>query len=230
MGFQSISYQDLAGWWLGTGQLPDRPILFDFDHPDWTIYKVIHPIMFDYGFQGNLFINTSPMEKVENPYHMTWAQVDYLVNSGWHIGAHTHNHYDLDYLARIDPSGLSIREQLAKCDQLIEANLGIKPLDFAYTSTTWSRIAEVEVKKRYRFARLWIIGAHYNTDEGQIRFADLVGSAEDDAPDGGPPVSTRYITRRSDPYRLPSMELEYLIYEFDAFRGYLEGALVGLEA
>ena len=43
--------------------------------------------------------------------------------------------------------------------------------------------------------------------------------------DGGPPFAARYITKQSHPYRLPSMELEYLIYEYDAFRSYLLGAL-----
>ena len=43
--------------------------------------------------------------------------------------------------------------------------------------------------------------------------------------DGGPPFAARYITKDSLPYKLPSMEFEYLIYEYDAFKKYLEGAL-----
>jgi len=45
------------------------------------------------------------------------------------------------------------------------------------------------------------------------------------ATDGGPPLAARYITRESPPYRLPSMELQRLIYQPAAFRAYLEGAL-----
>jgi len=37
--------------------------------------------------------------------------------------------------------------------------------------------------------------------------------------DGGPPHSVRYITKDTDTHRLPSME-------YDAFRSYLEGALL----
>ena len=33
MGFESISYDDLAAWRDGVGKLPARPIMFDFDHP-----------------------------------------------------------------------------------------------------------------------------------------------------------------------------------------------------
>ena len=118
-----------------------------------------------------------------------------------------------------------IREQLEMCDEMLLAHLGIKPRDFAYTSTTWSQVAEDQVRKRYRFARLWIIGPHYNTDKGQVRYAELVGADGDDEIDGGPPYSVRYITERTDAFKLPSMELEHLIFEFDAFRRYLEGAL-----
>jgi hypothetical protein len=108
---------------------------------------------------------------------------------------------------------------------LIYDHLGIVPKEFADTGTTWSRIAEYQVKTRYRFGRLWIVSVHYHTDEHQIRYADLVGGPGDDEADGGPPHSARYITLLSDPYRLPSVDLEHLICEFDAYQEYLLGAL-----
>jgi peptidoglycan/xylan/chitin deacetylase (PgdA/CDA1 family) len=225
LGFQSISYQRLADWMNGSADLPERPIMFDFDHPDWSIGRVIWPIMQRFGYTGNLFIHTSPMEKGDSRYCMDWDEVRDLLQAGWHIGAHMHRHYNLDYLARKDPSGGLIREQLVTCDDLIYTHLGIVPRDFAYTGTTWSRIAEREVRQRYRSGRLWIVGTHYNTDQGKVRYADLVGIPGDDEADGGPPYAARYITADADPYRLPSMDLEYLIFELDAYRAYLQGAV-----
>ena len=84
-----------------------------------------------------------------------------------------------------------------------------------------------EVKKRYRFGRLWIVGTTYSADGDTIRYSELAGVSGDDEPDGGPPVAARYITLESNPYRLPSMELSRLIYDYDAYRRYLEGALAG---
>ena len=225
MGFNSISYDEMYNWRIGTGDLPPKPIMFDFDHPDWSISKVIWPIMKDFRFKGNLFVNTSPMEKIHNPFYMKWDDLKALMEDGWHIGAHTYRHYRMDYLAKKDPSGALIREELRKCDEMIEENLGIVPQDFAFTSTTWSQSAEDEVKKRYRFGRLWIIGSHYDTDRGPIRYADLVGIPGEDEGDGGPPFEARYITKESHPYRLPSMELDSLIYGYEAFKSYLEAAL-----
>ena len=226
MEFESISYDDLAQWRGGWSSLPAHAIMFDFDHPDVTIGRVIRPIMDRYGFRGNLFINTAPIEK---PFPasgtMLWDEIGDLMQAGWHIGSHTHNHYDLDFLARKDPSGDAIGNQLDTCDELIQRHLGVRPRDFAYTSSTWSEIAEKEVAKRYRFARLWITGEPYQTDQGPIRYAELVGARDADEDDGGPPFSARYITEHSDPLKLPSMELEHLIFGFDSYKRYLSDAL-----
>ena len=233
MGFQSISYQQLSDWRIGKKALPERPIMFDFDHAVRSIKKEIHPLMEEFGFHGNLFINTEPMEKLyagglplpEKRGMMTWEEIGEIMASGWHIGAHTHNHTDLSELSTRDPSGEAVRAELIQCDEMLHGKLGITPRDFAFTGTSWSSAAEREVMKRYRFGRLWIVGSVYRADRKEIRYAELVGASGQDEPDGGPPASARYITRDSHPYRLPSMELHYLIYDFDAYRRYLEGAL-----
>ena len=224
LGFQSISYDDLAAWRNDAAPLPERPIMFDFDHPNKAILPLWR-LMERYGFKGNLFVNTSPMEKVHMDHvYMTWDELREVQASGWHIGSHTHNHMEMSYMARNDPSGGLIREQMEKCDAILREYLDIVPKDFAFTGTTWSKAAENVVKERYRFARLWIVGSHYDTDEGEVRYADMVGVPGDEEEDGGPPQAARYITEDTNSYRLPSMDLEYLVYEYDAFRRYLEGA------
>jgi hypothetical protein len=42
--FRSISYDDLAAWRAGAA-LPDRPIMFDFDHPNRCIHREVFPVM-----------------------------------------------------------------------------------------------------------------------------------------------------------------------------------------
>ena len=70
------------------------------------------------------------------------------------------------------------------------------------------------------------MGTEYQVDGETMRYADLVGVDDPDEEDGGPPTAARYITKDSPPYRLPSMEIQRpLIYDTDAFRRYLEGAL-----
>ena len=233
LGFQSIDYDDLAAWRGETGTLPERPIMFDFDHPVRSMRYEVHDVLAEYGYSGNLFIYTSPYERDYGrslPWdavheHMTWEELGELREAGWHIGAHTISHPDLSELAAQDPEGEILRVELDRSNETIRQNLGFVPADFAFTGTSWSSVAEQEVKKRYRFGRLWIIGSEYTADGQTIRYADLVGASGPDEADGGPPHAARYITEDSDPYRLPSMELQELIHDPAAFRHYLEAAL-----
>ncbi|MBT4485215.1 MAG: polysaccharide deacetylase family protein [Candidatus Latescibacteria bacterium] len=233
MDFTSISYDQLAVWKRGEADLPARPIMFDFDHPTKSIRHDIQPVMKELGFKGNLFIQTAPMEEMysgkmpdfDERRWMTWEEIGELMDEGWHIGAHTHNHPNLSALSEKDPTGEKIREELVTNDTILKRELGITPKDFAFTGTSWSSAAEREVKKRYRFGRLWIIGSVYQVDGEKMRYAEFVGIPGDDEKDGGPPYAARYITKDSPPYKLPSMEFEFLIYKYDAFQRYLEGAL-----
>lgn len=233
LGFASISYDDLAAWLWRGGTLPERPIMFDFDHPMKSMRHEVFPVLEQYGYKANLFINTGLMDDMyregatafaERRY-LLWEEAAELASAGWQIGAHTVTHPNLSELSQEDPTGARLRAELEQCDATIERHLGIAPRDFAFTRTSWSSAAEREVKARYRFGRLWIVGAEYQVDGEKTRFADLVGAPGPDEADGGPPHAARYITRESDPYRLPSMEINALIFAPADFRRYLEGAL-----
>ena len=233
LGFESVDYDELAAWREGRAALPRRPIMIDFDHPVKNMRYEIRQVLDRYGFRGNLFINTGPVEEMyegglppeDERKFMKWEEMGELAEAGWHIGAHMHTHPNLSQLFLEDPSGEKLRAELEKCDSLLEQHLGIVPKDFAFTGTSWSSKAEEEVKRRYRFGRLWIVGSTYQMDGKEVRYADLVRVPGEDEADGGPPFAARYITEDSDPYRLPSMELQRLVYDDEAFRRYLEGAL-----
>ena len=235
LGFQSISYDELAAWLWHGGALPERPLMFDFDHPMKSMRHEVYPVLARYGYTANLFINTGLLDAMYQEgvpgfaerELLLWEEAAELAAAGWQIGAHTVTHPNLSELSRADPTGATLRAELAQCDAAIQKHLGITPRDFAYTGTSWSTSAEREVKARYRFGRLWIVGAEYQVDGKTTRYADLVGVPGPDETDGGPPHAARYITRESDPYRLPSMEINALIFAPDAFRRYLEGALAG---
>ena len=229
LGFESIDYDRLEAWRAGRGELPERAMMFDFDHPARSMRYEIHEVLSRYGYTGTLFINTGPMKQdwAGKSYGecMTWGEIGELVEAGWKIGAHTVNHPNLSKLSLEDPGGERLRAELEECDDTIEQHLGIRPRDFAFTGTSFSTVARDEVAKRYRFGRLWITQAYYQVDGEKIRYAELVGVPGEDEADGGPPHAARYITRDTDPHLLPSMEFQALIHDPQAFRRYLEGAL-----
>jgi peptidoglycan/xylan/chitin deacetylase (PgdA/CDA1 family) len=233
LGFESISYDDLAAWRADGASLPRRPILLDFDHPVRSMRYEVYDILTGLGYRANLFVNTgvldemyrSPLPPPDERQLMTWEELGELRDAGWHIGAHTVSHPNLSQLSLEDPTGERIVSELVQNDATLQSRLGIVPRDFAFTGTSWSSMAEAAVKQRYRFGRLWIVGSEYQVDGQRMRYADLVGVPGPDEPDGGPPVAARYITLQSDPYRLPSMDLQYLINQPEAFRRYLQGAI-----
>jgi peptidoglycan/xylan/chitin deacetylase (PgdA/CDA1 family) len=229
LGFESIDYNDLDAWRHQSQELPDRPIMFDFDHPVKSMRYGIHDVLSRYGYAGNLFVNTGIMDEDGEGYGtetMTWEEVGELAELGWHIGAHTVTHPNLSELFAEDPTGEKLSWELETCDAGLQKYLGIQPRDFAFTGTSWSSIAEKHVMERYRFGRLWIVGAEYQADGEKVRYADLVGVAGEDEADGGPPIAARYITRETPAYRLPSMEIQRsLIYSPEAFRAYLEESM-----
>ena len=127
LDFHSISYDDLEAWRERAANLPERPILFDFDHPNVSIYHEIWPALRRYDFRGNLFLNTAAMEKPGDRRYMTWDQVRELRDAGWGIGAHMHHHVSLAYLATPDPTGALIRDEMETSDAIIERELGVAP-------------------------------------------------------------------------------------------------------
>jgi peptidoglycan/xylan/chitin deacetylase (PgdA/CDA1 family) len=233
MGFESISYDQLAKWQEGDRGLPRRPILIDFDHPVRSLRRQVLKILDRYGFTANLFMYTRPYDPTferplattENPDHMTWKEIRELVAAGWLIGAHTVTHPNLSDLSLTDPDGEMLRRELDRCNEVIQENLGAAPRDFAFPGISWSSLAENEVKKRYRFGRLWVVGSQYLADGESIRYAKLVGMPGADEEDGGPPWAARYVNEETNPYRLPSMDLQALVNSTEAFRKYLRGAI-----
>lgn len=64
-------------------------------------------------------------------------------------------------------------------------------------------------------------------DTGKARYADLVGDVGTPEASGEPPYAARHVAKDTHPHRLPSVELEALIYEYEPFGRYLVGAILG---
>ena len=117
----------------------------------------IYEALAQYGYCGNLFINTGSMDPGSEGYGTEttiWEGLGELVEFGWHVGAHTVTHPNLSELAAEDPQGEKLQWELGICDAAIEQYLGIKTRDFAFTDTSWSSVTERKVKQRYRFGPL----------------------------------------------------------------------------
>ena len=138
MKFTSIDYHELHAWHSSGASLPERPILFDFDHPMKSMRYEMHKALDRHGYRGNLFVNTGLMEgEGYGEKTMTWDETRELVDLGWHIGAHTRTHPNLSELSLEDPDGdRFLKEELEVCDATLKEQLGVAPLDFAFVGTS----------------------------------------------------------------------------------------------
>ena len=147
--FESIDYDDLFAWRQGERDIPERSIMFDFDHPMKSMRYEIHEVLAAHGYRGTLFINTGPLHEMYSkplpPDHQrefaTWDELAEVVELGWHIGSHTVTHPNLSDLFEEDPSGEKLRDELAECDAMLKEKLGVDSEDFAFTGTSWSSAA-----------------------------------------------------------------------------------------
>ena len=122
LDFHSISYDDLevvARARRKPARPPDPPRLRPSQCLDLSRDRA-RPALRRYDFRGNLFLNTAAMEKPGDRRYMTWDQVRELRDAGWGIGAHMHHHVSLAYLARKDPTGALIRDEMDTSDAIIQ--------------------------------------------------------------------------------------------------------------
>ncbi len=118
------------------------------------------------------FIQTKPMQDDETWLPcMTWDEVRELRDAGWQIGAHTHSHPNLSKLSLEDADGSKMRAELDLNVSILEEQLDIEIKDFAFTGVSYSAQAAREVRKRFRFGRLWIVGSEYQVDGETVRHA-----------------------------------------------------------
>ena len=83
MGFESIGYDQLEAWRTGDSKLPQRPVMFDFDHAVHSICDEVLPVLAEHGFKGNLFIDTGRAARGKSA--MSWDKIHEIVNAGWGI-------------------------------------------------------------------------------------------------------------------------------------------------
>ena len=200
-GFTSVTASQLQAWLYGTGTLPKKPIVIDFDDHSMISYKNAFPVMRDHGRVATMFVisgaadgdpwlDGNPLADTEvwSIPRMRWRELEALVEAGWDIAAHTRTHWMLTSIPGGPDGDAHIMNELARGKTDIEENLGVTATHFTYPNGLWNERVEGMVKQVYRSAR------HFH----------CFGRA-------------RYITKGTDPYRLPTMNINSML-SFEDFR------------
>ena len=200
-GFTTVTAREIQPWLAGESVLPPKPIVIDFDDQSMISYKNALPVLRERGQCATMFVisgvadgdpwlDGNPLADTEawSVARMRWLELEKLVEAGWDIAAHTRTHWFLTDLPEGPEGDERIMAELVRGKEDIQIHLGITATHFGYPNALWNERCENLVKQVYKTAR-----------HGQY-----FGRAQ-------------YITHRTDPHRLPAMNINYLL-GFENFR------------
>ncbi len=125
-GYHPVDFDQLRGYLLGSGRLPDRPVVLTFDDGYRDLYTTAYPILRAHHFKAVAYVVSG---FVNSPVNVTADQVLEMDANGIQIGAHTVSHADLTKL-----SGANLWHEVFDSKIALEALVGHPVLDFCYPS------------------------------------------------------------------------------------------------
>ncbi|MCX7817650.1 MAG: polysaccharide deacetylase family protein [Kiritimatiellae bacterium] len=180
-GYQPIRLADVDALFRDGRPLPRRAVLVTFDHSRKTSYFATHSVLRRTGWNAVMFLWTKPIVDGD-PAALLWPYLRSMLRSGlWEIGAESH-----EGVQRIvsSPKGLTgnfmtaplwkadeqrfetLEEFQARldrdhrtCRELIERNLGVTPLAYAYPFGDFGQYQHRAVATRP--INLGLVGRHY---------------------------------------------------------------------
>jgi peptidoglycan/xylan/chitin deacetylase (PgdA/CDA1 family) len=138
-GYQVITLDHLYNSINGNENLPDKPIVINFDDGYVDNYTNAYPILQKYNFVATVFMVSS---YVNGTGFLTADQLRTLQSSGWTIGGHTENHTDLS-----KTNSAAITDELKNSRKALESIIGQPLKYFAYPYGGYNSDAVNKVKQ-----------------------------------------------------------------------------------
>jgi peptidoglycan/xylan/chitin deacetylase (PgdA/CDA1 family) len=131
-GYTTLTVAQYASMLLGHQPLPENPLLITFDDGLADFLDNALPMLSSYGHASTMFVTTGVTwhtrpRTLGGRTTLSWSQVAALPNSGVEVGAHSHDHLQLDLLP-----APRVASQLRVCKDKLEQNLQREVTSFAY--------------------------------------------------------------------------------------------------
>lgn len=144
-GYTPLTLAEYIAILEGAAPSPAKPILLTFDDGYADNYSNAMPLLKQYDFPATLFMSPGT---VDDPYYLSWEQVDQLHQAGWDIQPHGMTH---PHLPQLDAA--QQEAEIAEAKRLIEERYGTAALVYCYpygerNATTLKLLA----KHHYRYA------------------------------------------------------------------------------
>jgi peptidoglycan/xylan/chitin deacetylase (PgdA/CDA1 family) len=134
-GFTAVTAGALAKILTGgAGALPERPVVLTFDDGYRDFYSTALPLLKQYGHTATVFQTTGWVgTQLGTRAMLNWRELAEITEAGIEIGAHTHQHPELDRL-----SGDKLRDELDAPKRMLEDKLGLAVPGLAYPFGLWN--------------------------------------------------------------------------------------------
>ena len=193
--------------------LTEKGLLVTFDHAYKELAGDFSKALLDLGIKPTLFFHTWPVQQREKDT-LDWDSIARLAEEGWSLQAHTHTH--TPFIAQCAAEDYVFYE-LEHNNSLIKKYTGNTPRHFAYPGGEFSANFEEIIRKQYDSASLWVVSPEINYNGVATSWHDFYSISSGSYY----PVEALYITDKTDPYRLPRVEMTQLLQDEELFYRYL---------
>lgn len=123
-GYTSVTLDEVANYFNGEGELPQKPIVITFDDGYEDNHRIAVPLLREYGFNAIIFVIT---DNIGKPGYVTWEQMKAVQERAISIGSHSMTHADL---TKLDAEELA--KELRNSKTSLEKGLGTSVDYIAY--------------------------------------------------------------------------------------------------
>lgn len=167
-GYTPIFTKDLVCENKAIGQIPDKPVIIQFDDGYESVYDMAYPILLKYNVKAEVYIITDytfdmPAEKNGNIF-LGWTQLRIMEDSGLiSVGLHGKTHLPLTESFTDD----EIKNDFKSAWQAIDNNLGQRPRYYVYPSGKFDKRTIKLIKEAggdEQFVWIWNLSKNIRND------------------------------------------------------------------
>lgn len=141
--YTTVTPDEVAAYYAGTGALPEKPLLITFDDGSLTQYTNAYPQLLSRGMKGTIYVcsgwldddagvNTSTFLE---PSHFTWANAQEMHTSGL-VEIQAHGHFHTPYAAMSGAQAAAdFQTTKARIEQMVPGQV-VRHMAYPYGSTS----------------------------------------------------------------------------------------------
>jgi peptidoglycan/xylan/chitin deacetylase (PgdA/CDA1 family) len=197
-GYTTLTVPEYASMLLGHQRLPERPLLITFDDGLADFLDNALPVLGLYGHACTMFVTTGVTwharpRALGGRRALSWSQVAALPGNGVEVGAHSHDHLQLDLLP-----APRVASQLRVCKDQLEQHLQGEVASFAYPHGYNRAMTRLLVQQTGFSSACAVKNQLSHRDDDQWALARIMLTANQSVPflrhglnDGGLPLAPR---------------------------------------